>query len=93
MNSQRRMLLSALTAIAAMALVIHAPSHAADQKPVRVVATFSILGDMVKRVGGKHVSVTTLVGPDSDNPRLSADPGRRACGEQGQDSHRQWVAV
>ena len=34
--------------------------------PVDVVATFSILGDMVRQVGGDRVSVTTLVGPDSD---------------------------
>ena len=34
--------------------------------PVDVVATFSILGDMVRQVGGDRVRVTTLVGPDSD---------------------------
>ncbi|AWM88377.1 metal ABC transporter substrate-binding protein [Microvirga sp. 17 mud 1-3] len=31
-----------------------------------VVATFSILGDLVKEVGGERVSVTTLVGPNGD---------------------------
>ncbi|MEM7446143.1 MAG: zinc ABC transporter substrate-binding protein, partial [Pseudomonadota bacterium] len=31
-----------------------------------VVATFSILGDMVERIGGEHIAVTTLVGPDGD---------------------------
>jgi zinc/manganese transport system substrate-binding protein len=35
-------------------------------KPVQVVASFSILGDMVKQVGGADVAVTTLVGPDGD---------------------------
>lgn len=34
--------------------------------PVDVVATFSILGDMVRQVGGDRVHVTTLVGPDGD---------------------------
>lgn len=34
--------------------------------PIDVVATFSILGDMVRQVGGDRVRVTTLVGPDSD---------------------------
>ena len=34
--------------------------------PIDVVATFSILGDMVRQVGGDRVCVTTLVGPDSD---------------------------
>jgi zinc/manganese transport system substrate-binding protein len=36
------------------------------REPVRVVASFSILGDFVKNVGGDRVDVTTLVGPDSD---------------------------
>jgi zinc/manganese transport system substrate-binding protein len=31
-----------------------------------VVATFSILGDIVKQVGGDRVAVKTLVGPDGD---------------------------
>jgi zinc/manganese transport system substrate-binding protein len=34
--------------------------------PVPVVASFSILGDVVKEVGGDRVAVTTLVGPDQD---------------------------
>jgi zinc/manganese transport system substrate-binding protein len=33
---------------------------------LKVVASFSILGDMAKQVGGDKVAVTTLVGPDSD---------------------------
>jgi zinc/manganese transport system substrate-binding protein len=36
------------------------------RESVRVVASFSILGDFVKNVGGDRVDVTTLVGPDSD---------------------------
>jgi zinc/manganese transport system substrate-binding protein len=36
------------------------------QQPLEVVASFSILGDFVKNVGGERVDVTTLVGPDSD---------------------------
>ena len=38
----------------------------ASEGPLKVVATFSVLGDMVSRIGGEHVSVTTLVGPDGD---------------------------
>ena len=41
-----------------------APLHA--QAPLKVVASFSILGDFVKNVGGDRVEVTTLVGPDGD---------------------------
>jgi zinc/manganese transport system substrate-binding protein len=35
-------------------------------EPLKVVASFSILGDFVRNVGGDRVDVTTLVGPDSD---------------------------
>jgi zinc/manganese transport system substrate-binding protein len=45
------------------------PSHAQDQPkqaPLKVVASFSILGDFVKNVGGERVEVTTLVGTDGD---------------------------
>lgn len=42
-------------------------AQAADKPtPVSVVASFSILGDLVRVVGGERVSVTTLVGPDED---------------------------
>jgi zinc/manganese transport system substrate-binding protein len=36
------------------------------QDRLNVVASFSILGDLVRNVGGERVSVTTLVGPDGD---------------------------
>ena len=35
-------------------------------KDLNVVASFSVLADMVEQVGGEHVSVTTLVGPNGD---------------------------
>jgi zinc/manganese transport system substrate-binding protein len=40
------------------------PSHAAPA--VQAVASFSILGDMVRQVGGDRVEVTVLVGPGAD---------------------------
>jgi zinc/manganese transport system substrate-binding protein len=40
------------------------PLRAQDR--LHVVASFSILGDFVKNVGGDRVDVTTLVGPDGD---------------------------
>ena len=48
-----------------MALVASvAPAPAQDR--LDVVASFSILGDFARNVGGERVSVTTLVGPDGD---------------------------
>jgi zinc/manganese transport system substrate-binding protein len=46
--------------------VLMAASPAVAQDQLDVVASFSILGDMVARVGGDRVAVTTLVGPDGD---------------------------
>jgi len=36
------------------------------QEKIQIVASFSILGDFAKNVGGDRVNVTTLVGPNSD---------------------------
>ncbi|MBK3660820.1 zinc ABC transporter substrate-binding protein [Bradyrhizobium diazoefficiens] len=45
-------------------LLIGSPLHAAER--LNVVASFTILGDFVRTIGGDRVKVTTLVGPDSD---------------------------
>jgi zinc/manganese transport system substrate-binding protein len=38
----------------------------ASAEPLKVIASFSIIGDFAKNVGGERVEVTTLVGPDGD---------------------------
>jgi zinc/manganese transport system substrate-binding protein len=48
------------------AIVLVAASPAAAQERLKVLATFSILGDLVKNVGSDRVEVSALVGPDSD---------------------------
>jgi len=55
-----------------LALVLIVPTAWAE--PLRVVASFSILGDLVKNVGGEDVTVTTLVGPDGDAHVFEATP-------------------
>lgn len=49
------------------------PSLAAAA-PLRVVTSFSVLADMVEQVGGDHVTVESLVGPDSDSHVYSPSP-------------------
>jgi len=39
---------------------------AAQRAPVKVVASFSVLGDMVQNVGGDKIALTTLVGANGD---------------------------
>jgi len=51
---------------AAVAILLHASPVAGQEEKLPVVATFSILGDLVTNVGGGRVEVTTLVGPNGD---------------------------
>jgi len=53
-----------LVGVALCLLGLSGTGHAADK--LKAVASFSILGDMVKQVGGDRVEVTTLVGPNGD---------------------------
>ena len=49
-------------------------SPAAAQDKIKVVATFSILGDLVQNVGGDRIEVATLVGPNGDAHVYSPTP-------------------
>jgi len=53
-------------------IVVAFPARAEGR--LHVVASFSILGDLVRNVGGDRVSVTTLVGPNSDVHVYSPTP-------------------
>jgi len=57
--SRRRFLV-----VAAVALLLATPARAAER--VTVVATFSIIGDMIAQVGGDHLDIKTIVGPGGD---------------------------
>ncbi len=63
-----RLTLSCLTLALSLALALPA---SAEQ--LKVVASFSILGDMVRNVAGSNADVTVLVGPDGD--AHSFEPG------------------
>jgi zinc/manganese transport system substrate-binding protein len=55
---------------------------AAQSAPLRVVASFSVLADMVREVGGPAVDVTSLVGPGADPHAFTPAPAdvRRVAG-------------
>jgi zinc/manganese transport system substrate-binding protein len=63
MHTRRSLFATGLVVVFALSLQT-SPVFAQDKIPV--VATFSILGDLVKNVGGDRIEVTTLVGPNSD---------------------------
>jgi zinc/manganese transport system substrate-binding protein len=56
-----------------LALLASQPAWA-ESAPLKVVATFSILADLVGNVGGDKVVVTTLVGPDADTHTYQPTP-------------------
>lgn len=66
-----RALLRILVVLAALVPV----AAAAGEAKLKVVATFSILADLVTQVGGERVTVTSLVGPDADAHGYSPAPG------------------
>ncbi|WP_201862419.1 metal ABC transporter substrate-binding protein [Microvirga soli] len=55
------------------------PAAAQTTEKLKVVASFSILGDMVRNVGGERIELVTLVGPNGDAHVYSPTPadGRR----------------
>lgn len=63
-----RWLAMAILILAAMA------SPAFAEEKLNVVATFSILGDFARNVGGDRVTVTTLVGPNGDTHVYTPSP-------------------
>jgi zinc/manganese transport system substrate-binding protein len=63
-TSLRRHLIASVIGLATAAL---SPAlHAQTVAPIKAVASFSILGDLVRQVGGDRVAVEVLVGPGSD---------------------------
>lgn len=67
----------ALAAAALACAIAAAPAAAQEKAPdrLKLVATFSILGDFVKNVGGDRVEVASLVGPNGDAHVYQPTPG------------------
>ena len=63
-----------ITSTIAAGVMLAAPAFAQENK-VPVVATFSILGDFVREVGGDRVDLSVLVGPGSDAHVYAPAPG------------------
>ena len=51
--------------VAIVAITLYASASLAKDR-IKIVASFSILGNMVEQVVGDHADVTTIVGPDAD---------------------------
>ncbi|MFA7669965.1 MAG: zinc ABC transporter substrate-binding protein [Burkholderiaceae bacterium] len=68
---RRRLLLAMAGSVVGLAA---GPALSATTGPLPVVATFSILGDMVKEVGGERVTVTTIVGVNDDAHHFEPTP-------------------
>lgn len=64
---------AAAALVAALALPF-APGTAKAAETVPVIASFSILGDFVREVGGDRVALKTLVGPDGDGHVYNPTP-------------------
>ncbi len=68
-------LMSLLVAVVAAPLLLGGCSNGARRPgKVRVVATYSVLGDLVKNVAGDGAEVVTLVGPDGDAHTFEPTP-------------------
>lgn len=66
-----------LAGVVLAVLSVPVPVSAAE-KP-KVVATFSILGDLVAQVAGAHVEIVTLVGPNGDAHVFEPGPKESAA--------------
>src|SRR5215475_7851610 len=73
---EQKMLGKGLAAFAVGASLLAGPAAAQDkaQDKVRVVATFSILADLARSVGGDAVEVASLVAPNGDAHAYAPSP-------------------
>lgn len=65
--------------LAGLALALAIGVAPASAEPLKVVASFSILGDMVKRIAGDRIELTVLVGPGGDAHSFEPGPAHAAA--------------
>lgn len=75
MIARRPLLSTGFATVIAALMAMPAPAQETQANKIKAVATFSILGDLVRNVGGDRVDVTTLVGPNGDAHVYSPTPG------------------
>ena len=69
----RRLIVTAVAFIVSLLVAPVGTVQAAD--PIKVAASFSVLGDMVKQIGGDRVVISTFVGPNGDAHVYEPTPG------------------
>ncbi|MCX8506333.1 MAG: zinc ABC transporter substrate-binding protein [Alphaproteobacteria bacterium] len=67
-------LASILVVMVILSLIIFPRHSHAEPAPLRVIASFSILGDLIKQIGGDRVNVTVLVAAGGDPHLYQAKP-------------------
>jgi len=65
---------TAIIALLLTPLAAHPRAVAAQDDPIKVVATFSILGDWVQNVGGDRIELTTIVPAGGDAHTFDPNP-------------------
>ncbi|MBX3492907.1 MAG: zinc ABC transporter substrate-binding protein [Parvibaculum sp.] len=65
--------------LAGLALALTIGVAPASAEPLKIVASFSILGDMVERIAGDRVELTVLVGPGGDAHSFEPGPAHAAA--------------
>lgn len=66
--------LNPLARLGLAAAILVAGIASASAAPLKTIASFSVLADVVKQVGGEHVEVTPLVGPGGDPHEFAPTP-------------------
>jgi manganese/zinc/iron transport system substrate-binding protein len=66
---------AALAALLCVALLAGCKGHEGASGKPRVVATTTMVGDLVSRIGGEHVDLKVIMGPGVDPHTFKASPG------------------